>query len=92
MDFEAGVTRSNQSLLPFVAMALIVNVTAKEYFVDGTESAVFLKDLLSKNTSTTALLVSDVGESRWNRTDKIVMIQDMTTVMYVRSQYSQLLV
>ena len=73
-------------------MALIVNVTAKEYFVDGTERAAILKELLFKNTAATALLECDVGESRWKRTDKIVRVENMTTVMYVRNQYSQLMV
>jgi hypothetical protein len=74
-------------------MSYLVNVTAKEfcYAAAGQEQAI-LKELLFKHTSTTALLLEDVGDSRWKRTDKIVTVVAPPTIAYLMSQYSMIVV
>lgn len=77
-------------------MALIANLTAKEYFVDEGQNEAILKELLTKNKAGIglegALTKDDLSESRWKRTDKIVKVDTPSLGLFVRSQFSRVIV
>ena len=62
-------------------MLLILNRTTNEYFGVQTMERVqeVVKDYLKAHTRLSwkdALMVEDIGESRWKRTDEIVIVPD----------------
>jgi len=83
MDFK------NERYLNFV-----VNLSCDEYFVyysnKEEQREFYLKKLLKKMNSQSALIKEDIGESRWKRTDNIKLIPASNTNLknYVKKNMS----
>lgn len=81
----------NQKQIKENVMHYVVNLTTNEYIncKNLSHRNKQLVKLMKKNTIDTALILDDIGVSRWNREDKIV-IAPKNTKKYVEKNYQQI--